>query len=138
EWYATLFSGFYLALFLILAALIVRNVGFEFWGKRDDEGWRRRWEWMIGIRSFLPALLWGVAWANIVGGSPIDADHEFTGNLLSLLTPYALLGGLCSLTLFLTHGAIFLSLKASGEISARARRVAIVSAPLAALTGASF
>ena len=138
EWYATLFSGFYLALFAILAALIVRNVGFEMWGKRDDETWRARWEWMIGIGSLVPALLWGVAWANIVGGSPIDADREFTGNLLSLITPYALLGGLCTLTLFLTHGAIFLSLRAKGEISERARRVATIAAPAAAISGIAF
>ena len=138
EWYATLFSGFYLALFAILAALIVRNVGFEMWGKRDDEAWRTRWEWMIGIGSLVPALLWGVAWANIVGGSPIDADREFTGNLLSLITPYALLGGLCTLTLFLTHGAIFLSLRAKGEISLRARKLAATSAPAAAITGVAF
>ena len=138
EWYATLFSGFYLALFLILVALIVRSVGFEFWGKRDSEGWRRGWEWMIGLGSLVPALLWGVAWANIVGGSPIDADHEFTGNLLSLLSPYALLGGLFTATLFLTHGAIFLTLKAKGEIAVRARRVAMAGAPISAGLGIAF
>ncbi len=73
EWYATLFSGFYLALFLILVALIVRGVSFEFWGKQDNPTWRRRWELALGVGSFLPALLWGVGWANIVGGVPIDA-----------------------------------------------------------------
>lgn len=138
EWYATLFSGFYLALFVILAALIVRNVGFEMWGKRDSERWRAGWEWMIGIGSVFPALLWGVAWANIVGGSPIDADREFTGNLFSLITPYSLLGGLCSLSLFLTHGAIFLNLKAKGEIATRARGVAAAAAPVAAISGIGF
>ncbi len=138
EWYATLFSGFYLALFLILAALIVRNVGFEFWGKRESERWRRGWEWMIGIGSLVPALLWGVAWANIVGGSPIDGSHEFTGNLISLLTPYALLGGLASLTIFFAHGAIFLSLKTKGELEHRAARIATLATPVAAATGIAF
>ncbi len=72
-WYATLFSGFYLALFLILLALIVRGVSFEFWGKSDDPRWRAGWEWATVVSSFLAALLWGVAWANIVRGVPIDA-----------------------------------------------------------------
>ena len=131
EWYATLFSGFYVALFVILAALIVRNVGFEFWGKKDDPTWRNRWEWGIAIGSFLPALLWGVAWANIIGGTPIDADAEFTGTFWSLLSPYALLGGLASLAIFFTHGAIFLSLRTTGELSERAGRVAKLAAPAA-------
>src|SRR6187402_178167 len=79
QWYATLFSGFYLALFLILVALIVRNVSFEFWGKGESAAWRRNWEWAMTIGSAVPALLWGVAWANIVHGVPIDTDKEFTG-----------------------------------------------------------
>ena len=108
QWYATLFSGFYLALFLILVGLIVRNVSFEFWGKSDSPSWRRRWEWAMILGSALPALLWGVAWANIVHGVPIDVHHEYTGTLFDLLHPYALLGGLATLGLFLAHGAIFL------------------------------
>jgi cytochrome bd ubiquinol oxidase subunit II len=124
QWYATLFSGFYLALFLILVALIVRNVAFEFWGKGDNERWRTRWEWAIMAGSFLPALLWGVGWANIVHGVPIDAHGEYTGTLFTLLKPYALLGGLATLTLFLTHGAIFLSLRTTAEVEQRARAVA--------------
>ena len=80
EWYATLFSGFYLALFLILAALIVRGMFFELWGKREDSTWRRRWEVAFAISSFLPALLWGVGWANIVGGSPIGCRCGIHGN----------------------------------------------------------
>ena len=115
QWYATLFSGFYLALFLILVGLIVRNVSFEFWGKVDSDSWRSRWEWAMIVGSFLPALLWGVGWANIVHGVPIDAQHEYTGTLFDLLNPYALLGGLATLTIFLTHGAIFLNLKTDGR-----------------------
>jgi cytochrome bd ubiquinol oxidase subunit II len=132
QWYATLFSGFYLALFLILVALIVRNVSFEFWGKGDSDAWRSRWEWTMTVGSFLPALLWGVAWANIVHGVPIDRDAEFTGTLFTLLNPYALVGGLATLTLFLAHGATFLSLRTTGEVAQRARAIAARVAPLAA------
>ena len=124
QWYATLFSGFYLALFLILVALIVRNVAFEFWGKGDSKQWRARWEWAIVAGSFVPALLWGVGWANIVHGVPIDAHGEYTGTLFTLLNPYALLGGLATLALFVTHGAIFLSLRTTGDVEQRARAVA--------------
>ncbi len=121
EWYATLFSGFYLPLLLILLALIVRNLGFEYRGKRDDETWRRRWDLILVGGSFLPAMLWGVAFANILRGVPIDRNKEFTGDLFTLLNPYALLGGVTTLLLFLTHGAIFLSLKTDGPIRHRAR-----------------
>jgi cytochrome d ubiquinol oxidase subunit II len=123
-WYASLFSGFYIALFLILAALIVRGVSFEFWGKEDSPRWRASWEWAAVIGSFLAALLWGVGWADIVRGVPMNAAHNVTASLWDLLHPYALLGGLVTLALFLTHGAIFLSLRTSGEMVARARAVA--------------
>jgi cytochrome d ubiquinol oxidase subunit II len=138
QWYATLFSGFYLALFLILVGLIVRNVSFEFWGKVDSDSWRSRWEWAMIAGSFLPALLWGVGWANIVHGVPIDARHEYTGTLFDLLNPYALLGGLATLTIFLTHGAIFLNLKTTGEIGKRAKQIAATIAPVAAAVGIAF
>jgi cytochrome d ubiquinol oxidase subunit II len=133
QWYATLFSGFYLALFLILVALILRNVAFEFWGKGDSERWRTRWEWAIIAGSFVPALLWGVGWANIVHGVPIDRHGEYTGTLFTLLKPYALVGGLATLTLFLAHGAIFLSLRTTGDVEQRARAVAARVAPVAAV-----
>jgi len=138
EWYATLFSGFYLALFLILIALILRNVAFEFWGKEDGPRWRATWEWCIVGGSALPALLWGVGWANIVAGTPIGRDGEFTGTLFSLLTPYALLGGVTSLLLFLTHGAIFLSLRTTGDVEARARTAARRAAPAAVAAVVAF
>jgi len=123
-WYASLFSGFYLALFLILAALIVRGVSFEFWGKEDSPRWRATWEWAAVIGSFLAALLWGVGWANIVHGVPMNAAHDVTASLWDLLHPYALLGGLVTLSLFVGHGAIFLALRTSGEMVARARALA--------------
>src|SRR5215813_12578382 len=82
EWYASLFSGFYLALLLILVALILRGVAFEYRGKRDDPRWRRRWDAALFTGSLVPALLWGVAFANIVHGVPLSAQHEYTGDLL--------------------------------------------------------
>src|SRR5215207_3372028 len=94
HWYATMFSAFYLPLLLILVALIVRNMGFDYRGKRDSDTWRARWDLCIIIGSFVPALLWGVALTNIVRGLPINADKEFTGNLITLLNPVSLLGGL--------------------------------------------
>ncbi|MBK7722097.1 MAG: cytochrome d ubiquinol oxidase subunit II [Austwickia sp.] len=125
HWYATLFSGFYLPLFLILVALIVRNLGFEYRGKGDSDAWRRGWDLAIVIGSIVPALLWGVAFANIVNGVPLDANMEYTGNLFTLLNPLALLGGLTTLGLFLTHGAIYLALKTDGDIRTDARAIAL-------------
>jgi cytochrome d ubiquinol oxidase subunit II len=124
EWYATLFSGFYLPLLLILVALILRGVAFEYRGKRDDDAWRRRWDYCITGGSLVPALLWGVAFGNIVRGVRIDADHEYVGGFFALLNPYALLGGLTTLTLFTLHGAVFLALKTDGEMRGRAGRLA--------------
>jgi cytochrome d ubiquinol oxidase subunit II len=123
-WYASLFSGFYIALFLILAALIIRGVSFEFWGKEDSPRWRATWEWTAAVGSFLAALLWGVGWADIVHGVPMNAQHNVTASLWDLLHPYALLGGLTTLALFLSHGAIFLSLRTKGELVQRARLLA--------------
>ncbi|MBC9225147.1 cytochrome d ubiquinol oxidase subunit II [Aeromicrobium sp. 636] len=137
EWYATLFSGFYLPLFLILVALIIRGVAFEYRGKRDDQAWRDRWDWAIIIGSFLPALLWGVAFANIIRGVPIDSSHEYVGGFFNLLNPYALLGGLLTTTVFLVHGAVFVALKTVGDIRERAhvfaQKVGAVAAVLAVL-----
>jgi cytochrome d ubiquinol oxidase subunit II len=138
EWYATLFSGFYLPLLIILVALIVRGVAFEYRGTRAEEWWRKRWDLAIVVGSFLPALLWGVALANIVRGVPIDADGEYTGGFFTLLNPYALLGGLTTLTVFLTHGAIFLALKTTGDIRDRSRRIAALVGPVAALLAVIF
>jgi len=125
EWYATLFSGFYLPLLLILVALIVRGLAFEYRAKRPEDSWRARWDLAIIIGSFVPALLWGVAFANILRGVPIDADHEYTGGFFNLLNPYALVGGVTTLLLFLVHGALFIALKTDGEIRHRARAFAL-------------
>ncbi|MCW2779734.1 MAG: cydB [Marmoricola sp.] len=124
EWYATLFSGFYLPLLLILVALIVRGLAFEYRAKRDHVAWRARWDLAIIIGSAVPALLWGVAFANIVRGVPIDAHKEYVGGFFNLLSPYALLGGAMTVLLFLTHGAMFISLKTDGPIRRAARALA--------------
>ncbi|MGD7706250.1 cytochrome d ubiquinol oxidase subunit II [Microlunatus sp. Y2014] len=124
EWYATVFAGFYLPLLLILLALIVRGVAFEYRGKRDDPRWRRNWDWCIIVGSTVPAVLWGVAFGNIVAGLPLNADHDITGGLLDLLNPFALLAGVVTTTVFLTHGALFIALKTVGDIRVRARRLA--------------
>jgi cytochrome d ubiquinol oxidase subunit II len=124
EWYATLFSGFYLPLLLILVALIVRGLAFEYRAKREEARWRRNWDLALTIGSFVPALLWGVAFANILRGVPIDADKNYVGGFFNLLTPYALLGGATTLLLFLTHGAVFLALKTDGRVREDANRLA--------------
>jgi cytochrome d ubiquinol oxidase subunit II len=125
EWYATLFSGFYLPLLLILVCLIVRGVAFEYRVKRPEENWQRNWETAIFWTSLLPAFLWGVAFANIVRGVKIDRDFEYVGSLADLLNPYALLGGLVTLTLFTFHGTVFVGLKTVGDIRERARKLAL-------------
>ncbi|MBR7744214.1 cytochrome d ubiquinol oxidase subunit II [Phycicoccus sp. BSK3Z-2] len=138
EWYATMFSAFYLPLLLVLVALIVRNMGLEYRHKRDDAQWRRRWDTAIIAGSVLAPFLIGVALTNVVRGLPIDADLEFTGSLFTLLNPLALLGGATVLALSLTHGAVFVALKTTGTIREDARRLAtplgLVTAGLAVVT----
>ncbi|ATW26532.1 cytochrome d ubiquinol oxidase subunit II [Candidatus Formimonas warabiya] len=124
NWYATLFSGFYLALFLMLAALIVRGVAFEFRSKHSSPSWRRLWDGAIFAGSLIPALLWGVAMTNLIQGVPIDAQMEYVGSFWSLLSPYTLVGGIAGLLVFILHGAIFLTLKAEDPVRDRARQTA--------------
>ncbi len=124
HWYATMFSGFYLALFLMLVALIVRGVAFEFRSKDKNPTWRTVWDWMIFIGSLVPSLLWGVAFGNLIQGVPIDANMEYVGTFWTLLNPYALSGGLAALSAFTLHGAVFLSLKTNGEVMERAHAAA--------------
>jgi cytochrome d ubiquinol oxidase subunit II len=138
EWYATLLSGFYLPILVIILCLIVRGVAFEYRAKRAGERWQRGWEHAIFWCSLLPAFLWGVAFANIVRGVPLDADHEYAGDLLDLLNPYALLGGAVTLTLFTFHGAVFTALKTVGGIRERARRLAGGVGAVAAALAVAF
>ena len=164
EWYGTLFSGAYLVLFLILLALIVRVCAIEWRGKINSDTWRTRWDWAHTISAWLPAILWGAAFANLVQGMQIEvvevasrkvvpvsealaaqsagtlipgASHEITGGFWSLITPFTLLGGLVTCSLFLTHGALFAALKTAGDLSKRcsalALKLGVVSTVLTAL-----
>src|SRR3990172_1069229 len=143
NWYATLFSGFYLPLFLLLLALILRGVAFEFRGKHDTRRWKKTWDLAIFWGSFLPALLLGVAFANLARGVPIDAQMNYAGGFFNLLNPYALLGGLAMILTFALHGAIFLSLRTTDKLHTEARALAFrlwppVVLALSALVGATF
>jgi cytochrome d ubiquinol oxidase subunit II len=137
HWYATLFSGFYLPLFLMLLALILRAIGFEFRAKMDGKKWKKTFDNFIFWGSLVPAFLWGVAFTNIVQGLPIGADKNFTGNLLDILNPYALLGGLVVVLLFVLHGAIFLTLRTTDDLKERAEKFAkMLWIPIGILTAA--
>ncbi|GIG56394.1 cytochrome c oxidase assembly protein [Longispora fulva] len=138
HWYATLFSGFYLPLLAILVALIIRGVAFEYRHQRHDQAWKNRWDLAVIVGSTLPALLWGVAFANLYHGVPIDADKEYTGTLLTLLHPYALLGGLTFVGLFITHGALFLALKTGGDVRTRANALALRAGAVTAALAVAF
>ena len=124
EWYATMFSGFYLAFFLLLVGLIMRGISFEYRSKDAAPKWRNRFDWMIAIGSFMSALLLGAAFANLARGVPINAEKMFTGNLFTLLNPYGLLGGVTTVAIFLLHGANFLGLKLEGELRERVNHFA--------------
>jgi cytochrome d ubiquinol oxidase subunit II len=137
-WYATVFSGFYLALFLILAALIFRGMAFEFRHKREDAKWVKWWDRAIFWGSALPALLWGVAFADFVHGVPLAANATWTGNFFDLVKPYALLGGLSTLSLFTLHGSTYLGLKTDGDVRVRAHKIALRLAPITFVLVAAF
>ncbi|WP_309128288.1 cytochrome d ubiquinol oxidase subunit II [Microbacterium sp.] len=128
EWYASLFSGFYLPLLIILLALILRGVSFEYRHQREDAAWRARFDRMIVIGSVVPAFLWGVAFGNIVQGVALNADHVHVGGVFALLNPYALLVGVTTLMLFFLHGVYFVALKTDGRVQADARRLAKLAA----------
>jgi cytochrome bd ubiquinol oxidase subunit II len=120
--YATVFSGFYIALMLLLTALIFRAVSFEFRNKVESPLWRRAWDFAFGFGSLLPAVLFGVAVGNILHGVPIDANGNFLGTFLGLLNPYSISVGLLSLVLFIMHGSIYLAIKSDGELRNRCQR----------------
>lgn len=132
NWYATLFSGFYLAFFLVLVALIVRGVSLEFRSKIESTKWRKNWDLAFFISSSLAAILFGVAVANIMKGVPIDANMEYAGTFFSLLTPFALLGGVVTLLLFSFHGSLYLTLKSADEVFNQ--KIAVVSKKLGVAT----
>ncbi|TKA21140.1 cytochrome d ubiquinol oxidase subunit II [Xanthomonas euvesicatoria] len=130
--YAVSFSGFYLAMFLILFALILRPVGFKFRGKLVSPRWRSTWDWALFVGGFIPALIMGVAVGNVLLGVPFHFDDSmrtfYTGNLLGLLTPFALLAGLLSVAMLLAHGAAMLVLKTDGPVAERAARFGGIAA----------
>ncbi|WP_022849966.1 cytochrome d ubiquinol oxidase subunit II [Limisalsivibrio acetivorans] len=119
--YAYMFSWLYTPLLLILFGLIIRGVAFEFRGKAESETWKKVWDTCIFLGSFVPALLFGVAFGNIFEGLLIDANNVYRGNLFSLLNPYGLLTGVLFVALFLTHGALWLSMKTEGDLQVRAK-----------------
>ncbi len=159
EWYATLFSGAYLPLLLILVALIVRICAIEWRSKIQDAKWRERWDWAHVVGAWVPAVLWGVAFANLVQGMKIEvidratgavvapdaveaslatSAHQLTGGFFSLITPYTLLGGLVTASLFLSSGAVFLALKTAGDIQERAAALAVKTSIVATVFAAIF
>jgi len=142
--YAVSFSSFYLAMFLVLAALILRPVGFKYRSKRPGAGWRQRWDWALFIGGFVPALVFGVAVGNVLQGIPVRLDSDlrafYEGSLIGLFSPFALLCGLLSVAMIVLHGAAFLSVKIEhGPVHARARQIgsgaAILSVVLFAVGG---
>jgi cytochrome bd ubiquinol oxidase subunit II len=137
-WYASMFSAFYLPLLFVLVALIIRGVAFEFRGKRGSARWRGGWDAALFAGSLIPAILWGVAFGNVLRGIPLNAAHNYTGNLFTLLNGYALLGGLATLTLFTLHGAVFLALKTTGELRQHAASLAWKIGTVAVLAGGGF
>jgi cytochrome bd ubiquinol oxidase subunit II len=137
-WYATMFSGFYLALLLLLFFLIIRVVSFEWRDKRDSPGWRRFWLWANAIGSTGIPLVWGIALANLIHGVPLDSNGDYDGNLVDLFDPYTLFAGIAFVLLFAFHGANYLGLRTSGGLEKRvgvaARRLSLP----ATAVGAAF
>ena len=161
EWYSTLFSGAYIVLFIILLCLIVRVCAIEWRPKVNSQTWRDRWDWVHTISAWLPSILWGVAFANLVQGMHIEvvqisngavvpaaqvpadslvpgAAHQITGGLLTMVTPFTLLGGAVTCLLFLNHGALFVALKTTGDLSRRALGMSRRLAPAATAVTAAW
>jgi cytochrome d ubiquinol oxidase subunit II len=137
-WYATMFSGFYLAVVLLLGALIVRGVSFEYRGKRGAERWRRTWDVLLTAGSLLAPLLLGVVLGDLLHGLPINASHEYTGSFWGLLQPYGVFTGVTFAAICLLHGATFLALKTTGGMRRRARGLARRLAPGTGLLAVAF
>jgi cytochrome bd ubiquinol oxidase subunit II len=135
-WYGTMFSGFYLALLLVLFFLIIRVVSFEWREKRDSPRWRRTWMWANAVGSFGASLIWGVGLSNLLYGVPINSSGDFSGTFWDLFNGYTVLGGVTIVTLFAFHGSTFLTLRTTGDLceraAATARRLSVVAALVAA------
>ena len=132
--YAVSFSGFYLAMFVILTALILRPVAFKFRSKREEPAWRARWDWVLFFSGLVPALIFGVAIGNVLQGVPFRFSYDmhifYEGGFFGLLNPFALLCGLVSVAMMVMHGAAWLLLKTAGPVAERARRYGMVAAVL--------
>ena len=138
EWYASVFSGFYIAFALLLVGLILRGIGIEYRGKAETACGRRWCDRAIVLGSLLPALLLGVAFADFIRGVRMDSGHNMTGGFFDLVSPYALLGGVVTLTLFLFHGAIFLALRTDGSVAVAAENIARRVAPITGVAAVAF
>src|SRR5262245_24226656 len=138
DWYATMFSGFYLALLLILLLLIVRVLSFEWYSKSESAGWRKVWLWANALGSFGASLIWGVGLANLLYGVPINSSGDFTGGLQDLFSVYTVVTGLAFVLLFAFHGATFLTLRTTGGLCERAAHAARRLSVAAALVGGGF
>jgi cytochrome d ubiquinol oxidase subunit II len=137
-WYATMFSGFYLALLLILVLLIVRVLSFEWREKHEGSRWRGVWAWANTIGSFGAAFVWGVALANLVHGVPLNSSHHYAGDFFDLFSAYTVVAGLTVVALFAVHGAMYLRLRTDGDFRARAAAAARRLSVPAALLGIAF
>jgi cytochrome d ubiquinol oxidase subunit II len=137
-WYATMFSGFYLALLLVLFCLIIRVVSFEWRSKSESPRWRNVWTWANAIGSFGASLVWGVGLSALLYGVPINSSGDFTGDLADLFNGYTVLGGVAVVAIFAFHGATYLTIKTSGDLCERAARAARPLSLAAALAGAGF
>src|SRR5260370_5195856 len=137
-WYATMFSGFYPGVVVLLVALIVRGVSFEYRGKRPAARWRRTWGVLLAAGSAAAPLLLGVALGDLLHGVPVNASHEYTGSLADLLQPYGAFTGITFVAICVLHGATFLSLKTTGDLRERAGRLARRGAPVTGLVVLAF
>ncbi len=137
-WYATMFSALYLALVLLLGALMVRGTSFEYRGKRDRPGWRQSWSGLLTAGSLLAPFLIGIALGDLLHGLPINSHHEYTGSFWTLLQPYGLYTGVTLVVLCAVHGATFIALKTTGDLRARASRLARTLSPIATVVLLAF
>ncbi len=138
SWYATMFSGFYLALLLVLVFLIIRVISFEWRSKSESLRWRAVWMWANTVGSFGASLVWGVGLANLVNGVPINSSGDFAGTFWDLFRPYTVVAGLAVVLLFAFHGATFLTIRTTGDLCQRAAQAARTLSIAAALVGAAF
>ncbi len=137
-WYATMFSGFYIAFVLLLVLLIVRVISFEWRGKAESAGWRSAWTWVNTIAAFGIPLIWGIGLSSLLHGLPISAEQEFTGTFWDLFTPYTVVAGIAFVALFALHGAVYLTLRTTGDLHTRAGALAAWLSVPALLLGAAF